>query len=161
MSLYSIRRGFACDSVIDFEVVLASGSVVHANAQENSDLWISLRGGLGVVTSFKMNTFATHDIWGGITFLMPNAFRPLIEATVAFVNNETDEDTHIMSSAGYAFGHHVVTCCMYQTQGVMEPPSLQPFTSIPDQIDSYSTMRTGTHINFCKEMSGYTKDGVK
>ncbi|KAF2787102.1 FAD-binding domain-containing protein [Melanomma pulvis-pyrius CBS 109.77] len=106
-------------------VVLASGSIVHANAQENPDLWVSLR------------------------------------ATVAFVKNETDEDTHIMSSAGYAFGHHVVTCCMYHTQGVREPPSLQPFTSIPDQLESYSTMRTGTHIDFCKEMSGFTKDGVR
>ena len=108
-----------------------------------------------------MSTFATHDIWGGIIFFMPNAFRPLIEATVTFVNNETDEDTHVISSAGYAYGHHVVTCCLYQTHGDMNSPSLQPFTSIPDQIDSYSTTRTGTHIDFCKEMSGYTKDGVR
>jgi FAD/FMN-containing dehydrogenase len=31
LSLYSTRHGFACDSVTDFEVVLASGKVVHAN----------------------------------------------------------------------------------------------------------------------------------
>jgi hypothetical protein len=144
--------------------VLASGAVVHANAQENSDLWIALRGGLnnfGVVTSIKMRTFETKSIWGGVTFFMPSAFSLLTQVTVEFVNNEVDEDTHVIASAGYAFGHNVVTCCMYQTQGLENPPSLQPFTSIPDQIESYSTMRTATHIEFCKELSSFTSDGVR
>jgi hypothetical protein len=144
--------------------VLASGAVVHANAQENPDLWCALKGGLnnfGIVTSIKMRTFETKSIWGGVTFFMPSAFSLLTQATVEFVNNEVDEDTHVIASAGYAFGHNVVTCCMYQTQGLEKPPSLQPFTSIPDQIDSYSTMRTATHIEFCEELSSFTSDGVR
>ncbi|KAF2873718.1 hypothetical protein BDV95DRAFT_351819 [Massariosphaeria phaeospora] len=164
LSLYSTRRGFACDSVIDFEVILASGELVHANANENPDLWISLRGGLnnfGIVTAFKMNTFELGPIWGGVTYYMPDAFSQLVHATVDFVNNEVDEDTHIMSSAGYAFGNHVATCCMYQTKGLENPPSLQRFTSLPHQIEGYGTMRTSTHIDFCNELSNFTKDGVR
>ena len=65
LSLSSTSQGFASDSVVDFEVVLATGEVVHANAQENSDLWIALKGGLnnfGIVTSFKLKTFASGNI---------------------------------------------------------------------------------------------------
>lgn len=164
MSFFSTRRGFACDSVIDFEVVLASGEVVHANAEDNADLFVSLRGGLnnfGIVTSFKMKTFPSGSMWGGVTYYMPNTFRQLIEATMDFVQNELDEDTHIMSSAGYVFGHNVVTCCMYHTEGVEEAPALQRFTSLPNRIEGYSSLRTSTHIVFCNELSKFTSDGVR
>lgn len=45
LSFFSSREGFICDNVVDFEVVLASGQVVNANAKENKDLWRALRGG--------------------------------------------------------------------------------------------------------------------
>jgi hypothetical protein len=164
LSFYSTRHGFACDSVADFEVVLASGEIVHANAQDHPDLWIALRGGLnnfGIVTSFKMKTLESGNLWGGITYYMPDTFGQLIEASVDFVQNEVDLDTHLMSSTGYAFGHQVVTCCMYHTKGQENPPSLQRFTSLPSQIEQYGSMRTGTHIEFCNELSNFTKDGVR
>ncbi|KAF2477654.1 uncharacterized protein BDR25DRAFT_205735, partial [Lindgomyces ingoldianus] len=53
------------DSVIDFEAVLASGEIVHANAQEHRALWIALKGGLnnfGIGTSMKMKTFESGPI---------------------------------------------------------------------------------------------------
>lgn len=163
MSFFSTRRGFACDSVIDFEVVLASGEVVHANAEENSDLFIALRGGLnnfGIVTSFKMETFPSGPMWGGVSVHMADSLGPLIQATVDFVQNETDEDTHIMSSAGYAFGHNVATCCLYHTKGVEKPASLERFTSLPS-IPGYGELRTSTHIEFCNELSKFTSDGCR
>jgi hypothetical protein len=100
-------------------------------------------------------------MWGGVAYYMPQAFEQLIESTVDFVQNETDEDTHIMSSAGYAFGHNVVTCCMYHTKGVEDAPALQRFTSLPDQIEGYGSLRTSTHIDFCNELSKFTSDGVR
>ncbi|KAF1957642.1 FAD-binding domain-containing protein [Byssothecium circinans] len=164
LSFFSTRHGFACDSVTDFEVVLASGEVVHANMQENPDLLVSLRGGLnnfGIVTSFTMKTLPSGNMWGGINYYMPGSFGALIEATVDFVQNEKDPDTHLMSSMGYGMGQQVVTCCMYHTKGVENPPSLQPFTSQSDQIKDYSSLRTATHIEFCNELSSFTKDGVR
>ncbi|OAG00710.1 uncharacterized protein CC84DRAFT_1209587 [Paraphaeosphaeria sporulosa] len=32
MSFHSTKHGFACDSLLDYEAVLASGDVIHANA---------------------------------------------------------------------------------------------------------------------------------
>lgn len=162
--MFSTRRGFSCDSVIGFEVVLASGEIVHANAEDNADLWNALKGGLnnfGIVTSFKMKTFMSGAIWGGVTYYMPDTFSQLLQRACDFVHNETDEDTHIMCSIGYGFGHQAVTCVMYHTQGKENPPALQRFTSMEPQIKQMCTMRTSTHLGFCEELSKFSNDGLR
>lgn len=144
--------------------MLASGEIVHANANDRPNLWVALKGGLnnfGIVTSFTMRTFESRSIWGGVAYYLPDAFDKLAEATVDFVLTEADEDTHVISSAGYGLGQQVTTCCMYQTQGMERSSSLQRFTSLPGMIESYSNLRTSTHIEFCKEMSNFTKDNVR
>ncbi|KAF7197937.1 FAD-dependent monooxygenase CTB5 [Pseudocercospora fuligena] len=70
-SFFSARYGFICDVVADFEVVLANGEVVHANAHSHSDLWKALRGGgnnFGIVTAITLQTFPQGPFWGGQTF---------------------------------------------------------------------------------------------
>ncbi|RYP42180.1 hypothetical protein DL768_010379 [Monosporascus sp. mg162] len=164
LSMFSTRRGFACDSVIEFEVVLASGEVAIANAGENSDLWNALKGGLnnfGVLTSFKMKTFQSGNIWGGLVYYIPDTFSQLLQNACDFVHNETDEDTHIMCSASYGFGHRVVTCAMYHTRGEENPPSLHRFTALEPQFNLQCTMRTSTHLGFCEELSKFSSDGLR
>lgn len=46
-SFHSNSHGFACDNVANYEIVLANGSVVNANATWNSDLWKAQKGGSG------------------------------------------------------------------------------------------------------------------
>ncbi|KAH7319944.1 FAD binding domain-containing protein [Stachybotrys elegans] len=56
-SFYSASHGMACDTVANFEVVLADGSIVNANASSNSDLFEALKGtsgNLGLITRFDM-----------------------------------------------------------------------------------------------------------
>src|SRR5580704_15835515 len=52
--------GLACDSVLSMEVVDASGKILTASEQENTDLFWALRGGgngnFGVVTNFNFRT---------------------------------------------------------------------------------------------------------
>jgi FAD/FMN-containing dehydrogenase len=62
LGFLSKKYGLACDNLIDAEVVLASGDVVRANADENPDLFWAIRGGggnFGVVSSF---TFRAHPV---------------------------------------------------------------------------------------------------
>ena len=42
--LYGSHLRLAIDNLLDTEIVLATGEIVHANAKENSDLYWGLRG---------------------------------------------------------------------------------------------------------------------
>ena len=51
------RLGLSCDNVEGFTLVTANGSLLHADARENADLYWALRGGggnFGVVTEFEV-----------------------------------------------------------------------------------------------------------
>lgn len=162
--MFSAGTGFACDSVTEFKVVLASGELVLANASSNTDLWTSLKGGLnnfGIVTSITMRTFKSESIWGGITYYMPGTFTEVLQHACDFVHNETDENTHIMCSAGYGFGHQAVTCVMYHTGGAENPPALQRFSNVQPQIEQMKSMRFENHIGFCEELSKHSSNGMR
>jgi FAD/FMN-containing dehydrogenase len=59
----SRKWGLTCDNLVDIELVTADGEIVHANAQENSDLFWACRGGgggnFGIATTF---TFTVHKV---------------------------------------------------------------------------------------------------
>ncbi|KAK8127344.1 oxidoreductase- FAD-binding [Apiospora sp. TS-2023a] len=63
------KTGFMADSVVEFEVVLADGSIVKANKDANPDLWRALRGGgsnYGIVTNLLVATVpGVGSVWGG------------------------------------------------------------------------------------------------
>jgi FAD/FMN-containing dehydrogenase len=59
-SYYAGLYGMACDNVANFELVLANGDVLHANAKSHSDLWTALKGGsgnFGIVTRLTCMPF--------------------------------------------------------------------------------------------------------
>ena len=166
LSMFSSRRGFACDSVTEFKVVLASGELVTANARENPDLWIALKGGLnnfGIVTSITMKTFASGaDIWGGLLYYPAESFSQLLGRACDYLLDETaDQDVHLMCSAGYGYGHQVASCVMYHTRGEVDARALQPFLSVQPQIESMRSLKTATHSQFCEDLSKFSTDGIR
>jgi hypothetical protein len=65
------RYGLAIDNLLEAEVVLASGEIVRAGADEHPDLFWAIRGGggnFGVVTSFLFRLNEVGTIIGGPTF---------------------------------------------------------------------------------------------
>ncbi|KAL8968401.1 MAG: hypothetical protein Q9197_004902 [Variospora fuerteventurae] len=61
MSFFAPRYGFVCDQVQNFEVALADGQIVNANATSRADLWFALKGGsnnFGIVTRFDLKAFS-------------------------------------------------------------------------------------------------------
>jgi len=61
-------HGLSCDNVEGFSMVTADGSLLHANATENSDLFWALRGGggnFGVVTEFAVRLHPLNSVLFG------------------------------------------------------------------------------------------------
>ncbi|KAJ8105775.1 hypothetical protein OPT61_g9977 [Boeremia exigua] len=90
ISYYAGMHGLGCDNVANFEVVLASGEVVNANATSHPDLWTALKGGsgnFGIVTRFDMYTFPALDLWGGIRATNKTHADLFAQMTVDFTND--------------------------------------------------------------------------
>ncbi|KAF2972752.1 hypothetical protein GQX73_g789 [Xylaria multiplex] len=63
---FSNQFGLAADNVRNFEVALASGAIVNANATSYTDLFWALKGGgpnFGIVTRYDLYTVPTYEIW--------------------------------------------------------------------------------------------------
>ncbi|KAI0502855.1 hypothetical protein F5B22DRAFT_653566 [Xylaria bambusicola] len=161
LSFVSSREGFISDSVLNYEVVLASGAIVNANAHENSDLWVALRGGgnnLGIVTRFDFRTFKQGPVYGGSIYYFGDSFPKQLEALVHELQKpDASKDTHLMLSIGYSgmFGPQLV--CLnqvYCTQGIDKSPVLKPFMDIQPQIDQMNSLRMHTLAEAAREQSG-------
>lgn len=70
MSFFSPEQGWACDAIVNMQVVLSSGAIVNANKTSNADLFVALKGGqnnFGIVTRFDLQSFPAGPVWGGRT----------------------------------------------------------------------------------------------
>lgn len=139
-SFYSGSHGMACDTVQNFEVVLADGSIVNANAEVNSDLFQALKGGsanFGLITRFDMYAIefpdaANPDIWGGILQFDLSAEQDLLNAMVAF-NDEVPKDQNTTSIIYWAylpdFGM-ILNVALENTVGLENPPAADVYFNV-------------------------------
>lgn len=171
LSFFSSREGFICDNVTNFEVVLASGEIINANASENADLWRALRGGgnnLGVVTRFDLRTFPQGPFWGGTVLYFPPSFPGQVDALVAeLTKSDASDETHLMLSIGYSASYMQLggTLCMNQVYhtGTSEaaPEVLDPFVKISPQVEQLNSVRTLTLKDAAGEQAGQSADDVR
>ncbi|KAI0406388.1 hypothetical protein F4802DRAFT_613607 [Xylaria palmicola] len=169
LSFYSSREGFICDNVVNFEVVVASGEILNANAQEYSDLWVALRGGgnnLGIVTRFDFRTFKQGPMHGGMVFYYKPSFLGQVTALVKELTSpNASVETHFMLSIAYAqvFNGNDVLCLnqVYYTQPVEDPPALVPFTHIEPQRAEMNTMKIQTLVQAATEQTGAGQSKIR
>lgn len=88
-SYYTGRNGFGCDTVVNYEIVLADGQIINANGRENSDLWKALKGGglnFGIVTRFDVEATKEVDLAFGQRILTADHRDEVIDAVVEFTD---------------------------------------------------------------------------
>jgi hypothetical protein len=110
ISFFAASHGWACDTIANYEVVLADGSIAYANAQDNPDLWQALKGAsanLGLVTRFDMLPIelggpSGGTIWGGNMIFSSESGSDLINALVDFTDNVYKDEN---SSASVSFSY--------------------------------------------------------
>ncbi|RYP64890.1 hypothetical protein DL769_006498 [Monosporascus sp. CRB-8-3] len=155
-SYFSYARDFVCDNVVNYEIVLAGGEIVNANAETNRDLWIALKGGgnnFGIVTRFDLSVFEQSQLWGGKIFYFQPSFSGQIQSLVDYLHNpNADVDVHIGVSLGYAAALGDIMCMNDVFCARPEKPkALEPFADIQPQIDQMKTLRVDSLKSFTDE----------
>ncbi|KAF1846528.1 FAD-binding domain-containing protein [Cucurbitaria berberidis CBS 394.84] len=166
LSYFSGRRGFVCDAVTNFEVVLASGEIVNANKTTNQDLFAALKGGsnnFGVVTKIDFPTFPQDKLWGGMTVHPGTSYPDAVRALHSFATSPTpDPDAHVLLSTGWAErvgGELTVLSTFHASHSTVEPgpESLSKFTAIEPRLNA--SLRQASLVEFTTEQSSYSVDG--
>lgn len=141
-TFFTAQRGFACDNVVEYEVVLADGRIIKANETEHEDLFRVLKGGsnnFGVVTSFKMSAIECDKVWGGMTFFSKDNIPAAIEALSDFTDNVVNDRK---SNLVCIFTHmpdfkDIVIATLYnQVAGVENAPAYKKWLAIPQMLNT-------------------------
>ncbi|KAJ8120828.1 hypothetical protein ONZ43_g2564 [Nemania bipapillata] len=105
ISYYSPQVGWTCDTVVNFEVVLASSEVVNANRTSNPDLFRALKGGgnnFGIVTRIDFETVDIVEVRGGHLF-----------QSADYVDSILTAIANIAAAEEYDIHASIVTSCIF------------------------------------------------
>ncbi|RYP23406.1 hypothetical protein DL765_001111 [Monosporascus sp. GIB2] len=136
------RKGFACDNVIAFEVVLADGRIVTADQSTHTDLFRALKGGsnnFGIVIDFTMITIPCEHVWGGSTASPKECIPDAIQITEDFTRGVRE---HPESSIITLISHIplvkdvVVGAALVETQGLENAPAFEEWSKLPKIFDT-------------------------
>ncbi|MFB4277905.1 MULTISPECIES: FAD-binding oxidoreductase [unclassified Nonomuraea] len=88
------KHGFASDSVLRAEVLLADGRHVTASADSHPELFWALRGGgggFGVVTSLEFRLYPVAEVFSGFAYFPIEAAAPMLAAYRSWIDDAPDE----------------------------------------------------------------------
>ena len=166
MTFYAASSGFACDNVVEYEVVLADGRIVTADAhgdhagnfvaqlclalllnakQHLADLFRVLKGGsnnFGVVTRFTMRTLAVGSVWGGLALRPMTTLKSGADVVVNFTANiAKDPGSNLQFVIGHQprFGGDVVITLCNNMAAVDKPAAFQEVLVLDETMNNFST----------------------
>jgi FAD/FMN-containing dehydrogenase len=151
-SPFSAKVGWAVDSVLNFEIVLADGKIVNANATSNSDLFRAQKGGgfnFGIVTRIDMAAFDhPNELWGGEILIRstPATEQAALKATVEYTKRNNDNVDAMLQTVFfyYSNGTAIIDFTLAATDNATDPEIFKPFTSMKTQIRNTVSSRTLT-----------------
>ncbi|KAJ5370972.1 uncharacterized protein N7496_007064 [Penicillium cataractarum] len=160
VNFYGNQVGFACNSVINYEVVLANGTVVHANKTSNSDLFWALKGGssnFGIVTRFDIETIKSPMVWAGAHTVEAQYVDQFLAAIAQYAANISDPKTHIVPALVPGDSTLASAILFYDSDSLSFPDILKIFTDIPSVS---STVGFKTVAEFAAELGEMVVPGI-
>ena len=88
------KYGLTIDNLLEADMVLADGSVLTVNKDQNTDLFWAIRGGggnFGIVTSFKFQAHPVKNVFGGPTLWPIEKTEEIMEWYHDFLHQSPDE----------------------------------------------------------------------
>ncbi|KAF2992906.1 hypothetical protein E8E14_000364, partial [Neopestalotiopsis sp. 37M] len=146
ISYFSPRYGWTCDTVTNFEIVLADGSTVETNANSDPELFQALKGGnnnFGVVTRIDFTTFQQGLIWTGNVYQNLSIVDDVIAEVVRITAPDAyDEYASMIVTFGFsqARGLSVISSVLDYSKEVESPPIYKDFLSLPNLMNTSSIM---------------------
>ncbi|KAI9827438.1 MAG: hypothetical protein M1832_004787 [Thelocarpon impressellum] len=154
-SFFTARKGFVCDNVKNFEIVLGSGQIVNANRTSNEDLFRCLKGGsnnFGIVTRFDMEAFDQGDLWGGyITYEQASAPDQIAGFTEFADKIAQDPYASLIAVWNYVGGQKSISNVYEYTKPEAYPAIFENLTKIKPEL--LSTMRIASLYNITDELA--------
>lgn len=161
-SHYINQVGFACDSIVNAEIVLASGEIINANATSHHELWQSIKGGgriFGIITRFDMQTFHVPPIWGG-----DQAHKDTEATTEAYIKALASWVDNLESyPEGYACAlwsrrlvekEDQIIATIADTSAKVEAPAFDVFRRIPDKTVDNMSMTNMSAMSLAVQADG-------
>ncbi|KAF2019871.1 FAD-binding domain-containing protein [Aaosphaeria arxii CBS 175.79] len=140
ISFFSNIHGWACDSVVSFEVVTASGVVLDVSAAKHSDLFWALRGGgnnFGIVTKFTLKTFPQGQMWGGGKQILEPGFPAVIKAFYNLgMNAASDPNAGQILSFAYVQNTRIASADLQYANPIANAAILAEYMAIPSIGDT-------------------------
>ncbi|KAK7966467.1 uncharacterized protein PG986_000744 [Apiospora aurea] len=107
----SNEAGFCCDNVVEYEVVLANGTIITASQQNNANLWKSLKGG-------------REQLWHHVVYSLTESQVPrLLSAVSDFAARRKPDPKETLL---FTFSYTPMVGNMYYIQCVYTAPTVQP-----------------------------------
>ncbi|KAH7350324.1 hypothetical protein BKA66DRAFT_516478 [Pyrenochaeta sp. MPI-SDFR-AT-0127] len=146
------RDGWACDTIVGYEVVLGSGEIVYASEKENQDLWKSISGGsnnFGIVTRFDSSTYPQKDMLGGtVAWNYTQSVKDShAKAFSNFMKPENfDADAMMAFIVSYGNGVWSFLDSFFYLKPELKPPVYEQFYQIPGNVSDNLAVGTVEEI---------------
>jgi FAD/FMN-containing dehydrogenase len=140
----STQYGWASTHIVEYEIVLANGTVTTATKDKNPDLHRALQasgGIMGVVTRFRLSTFPLSQIWGGQRFYSAAQTPKMLAAIRDFTEYYPDQKAAIIAtSETTVYGALGLWVVFFFYNGPVVPPNVfANFTKISHISSSTKT----------------------
>lgn len=161
ISYHTGTNGFGCDTVANYEVVLANGTIVNANAQQNADLFKALKGGgsnFGIVTRFDVEAMPAVDLAYGHIVTSLDHSDEILRNLIAFTE-KAEERPHdhmfVLYQHSPDINGSIILSVTANTQGDMNTTSFDGARAIPTLFSSWEKMSLAAAANASQVTSGY------
>ncbi|KAF2875735.1 FAD binding domain protein [Massariosphaeria phaeospora] len=152
ISYFSARKGFACDNVLNFEVVLADGRILALQGGSNN---------FGLVTRFDVTAFPQSLFWGGSILYDDSASPQLLKGFTELNKDQNfDEFAALIQSHAYVPGRgFVATANMEYTKQEANSAAFETFVQAQPQFAN--TMRISNLTDFTVEFVSMQPNGLR
>ncbi|KAM0714147.1 hypothetical protein Q7P37_010296 [Cladosporium fusiforme] len=154
MSLFLADIGWVANNIMNYEIVMADGTIHNVNATHHNDLYLALRGGganYGIVTEIDLTIYkTTGKIYGGqiLSPATPNVTTQVLHSLVDFTTRN-NQDTHAGLQVVFLYdgsGAAMVDNLIAHTDGTSMAPIFDKFLGMGPQLRNTVGLKGMRHI---------------